>query len=153
VAASDTGPVVGGALGWEVTPRLALEGVASWLDRAEAPESFSAALRVRTGLMRQRSAPFLEGGFGLYRAGIDPGRASIPDFYRRRMVFGDAAHRQTFTDPAFLVGGGWTLFVSRHFSLQPAVEATIVTRDAHGYVLTAGVVRLGYHFEDHPVTP
>jgi hypothetical protein len=43
--------------------------------------------------------------------------------------------------------------VSRHISLQPAVDATIVTRDAHGYVLTGVVMRAGYHFEDHPVTP
>ena len=75
----------------------------------------------------------------------------VPDFYQHRM--GDPTRRQTFTDPAFFTGGGWTFFVSRHIAIQPALEGTFVTRDGRAYPLTSAVVRLGYHFEDHPVTP
>jgi hypothetical protein len=86
----------------------------------------------------------------MYITTIDPASGSVPEFYRTRLD--DPARRETFTDPAFFTGGGWTFFVSRHISLQPAVEWMIVTRGGHGYALTSGTVRLAYHFEDHPVT-
>jgi len=148
---SDTGGTLGGAIGWEVTPRFAVEGLGTWLNRAEASEAFSAAVRARYALIPRQNAPFLEGGYGLYRTTIDPASGSVPEFYKSRM---DKPMRpQTFTDPAFFVGGGWSLFVSRHIAIQPALEGTFVTRDGRGYALTSAVVRLGYHFEDHPVTP
>lgn len=148
---SEAGATLGGAIGWEVTPRLAVEGIGTWLNRPESSETFSAAIRSRYALVPRRSAPFLEGGFGMYVTTIDPTTASVPGFYRNRID--ETARRQTFTDPAFFAGGGWTAFVSRHISLQPAVEWTIVTRGGHGYVLTGAAVRLSYHFEDHLVTP
>jgi hypothetical protein len=148
---SDAGGTLGGAIGWEVTPRFAVEGLGTWLNRAAASEAFSAAIRARYALIPRRSAPFLEGGFGLYRTTIDPTSGSVPDFYMNRID--DLTRRQTFTDPAFVAGGGWSFFVSRHIAIQPALEGTFVTRDGHGYVLTSAVVRFGYHFEDHPVTP
>ncbi len=148
---SEAGATLGGAIGWEVTPRVGVEGLGTWLNRPESSEAFSAAIRARYALMRRPSAPFFEGGFGMYITTIDPASGSIPAFYKNRMD--DPARRQTFTDPAFFVGGGWTFLVSRHISLQPAIEATIVTRDGHGFTLTGAGVRFGYHFEDHPVTP
>jgi hypothetical protein len=150
-ANSEAGATLGGAIGWEVTPRFGVEGLGTWLNRPESSEAFSAAIRARYALMPRPSAPFVEGGFGMYLTTIDPVSGSIPEFYRNRMD--DPTRRQTFTDPAFFVGGGWTFFVSRHISLQPAVEATIVTRDGHGFTLTGAGVRLGYHFENHPVAP
>jgi hypothetical protein len=152
-ATSDAGAIGGGAVGWEVTPRFTLEGAVSWLDRADASEGFGAALKVRTSVGHRRTSPFIEGGFGLYRASIDPVGRHVPEFYQRRIAdYGAGMNRRVFTDPAFNVGGGWTWFLSRHVALQPAIDATIVTRDAHSVVITAATVRLGYHFEDHPVT-
>jgi hypothetical protein len=150
-ANSDAGASLGGGIGWEVTPRLSIEGLGTWLNRAESSEAFSAAIRTRYALVPRRNAPFVEGGFGMYRTTIDPTSGSVPDFYQHRM--GDPTRRQTFTDPAFFTGGGWTFFVSRHIAIQPALEGTLVTRDGRAYPLTSAVVRLGYHFEDHPVTP
>jgi outer membrane protein with beta-barrel domain len=148
---SEAGATLGGAIGWEVTPRFAVEGVGTWLNRPESLDAFSAAIRSRYALLPGRSTPFLEGGFGMYMTTIDAASGSVPEFYRNRLD--DPARRQTFTDPAFFLGGGWNVSVSRHISLQPALEWTIVTRGAHGYALTGAAVRLAYHFEDHPVTP
>jgi Outer membrane protein beta-barrel domain len=148
---SEAGGTLGGALGWELTPRLAVEGLGTWLDRPESPETFSAAIRSRYALVPRRSAPFIEGGFGMFITTIDPARATVPEFYRNRMA--DETRRRKFTDPAFFTGAGWTVVVSRHISLQPALEWTIVTDSGHGYTLTTATLRIAYHFEDHPVTP
>jgi hypothetical protein len=45
------------------------------------------------------------------------------------------------------------VLATRHFSLRPAVEFTVVLRNGDSYTSTAGVLRLAYHFENHPVTP
>lgn len=150
---SATGILAGGALGWEVTPRVMVEGNLTWFDRGDGANAFNAALKARFGLRRQGTSPFVEGGFGLYRMTCDTS-ADVPDFYRRRMVSDTAIiAEQTFTDPVFHLGGGINIFVSRHFSLQPAVEALIVTDDGRAYTLGAASFRIVYHFEDHPVTP
>ncbi len=59
----------------------------------------------------------------------------------------------TFTDPSFILGGGMNIFVTRHIAIRPDVEAMIVRRDSHNYVVTAVVVHIAYHFENHPITP
>ncbi len=147
-----TGATAGGAVGWELTPRVMVEGGGLWLDRREGSHGFNAALKVRAGLTRTGVSPFVEGGVGLYRvttSAVD----GMPGFYRRRMARqGSGLMQQVFTDPVFHVGAGVNVFTSRHLSLQPAVEALIVTRDSHAYTLTAFSLRLAYHFEDHPVT-
>lgn len=147
---SDTGALLGGAVGWELRPRLAVEGSGSWLDRAEGAEGFAAAIKVRAGLARTGVSPFVEGGFGLFR--FSPQQAaSLPGFYRRRL---DASGGlvKPFTDPMFHIGGGVNLFTSRRLAVQPAVEAMVVTRDGHAYTVAAVSLRMAYHFEDHPVT-
>jgi hypothetical protein len=58
-----------------------------------------------------------------------------------------------FMDPSVVIGGGANLFVSRHYAIRPAVDATIVMRDGHTQTVTSAVVHVTYHFEDHPVTP
>jgi len=59
----------------------------------------------------------------------------------------------TFNDPSLVGGGGVEMFVSRHWAVRPEILATVVLRDSRNFVVTTGAVRLGYHFEDHPVTP
>jgi hypothetical protein len=147
---SDTGALLGGAVGWELRPRLAVEAGGSWLDRAEGAEAFAAAINVRAGLARSGVSPFVEGGFGLFH--FSPKQAgSLPDFYRRR-VAARGGLVKPFTDPMFHVGGGVNLFTSRRLAVQPAIEAMVVTRDGHAYTLAAVSLRVAYHFEDHPVT-
>jgi hypothetical protein len=150
-ADSDTGGVAGGAIGWELRPRLTVEGSGLWFDR-HAADGFNAAIKVRTNLGRASLSPFLEAGVGLYH--ISAGApADMPEFYRRRMtVNANGLQPRSFTDPSFHLGTGVTLFASRHISLQPAAEALMVTRGSHGYVMGLFSLRLAYHFESHPVT-
>lgn len=147
---SDGGGMFAGAIGWELRPRLALEGNALWFEPGGGTDGFAAAIKVRAGLVRTGVSPFVEGGFGLFRfsqRNVD----ALPPFYRRRVASG-ATSVEPFTDPMFQVGGGINVFLSRKFAVQPALEAMIVTRGGHAYVVTAASVRLAYHFEDHPVT-
>lgn len=149
-----TGPAFGTALGWELTPKVAIEGSASWLDRGEGADAFSAALKVRAAMFgRDRAAPFVTAGVGMYRATYARNAAEIPSFHRRRMGAVPPVRRLTFTDPALVFGGGVNMFVSRHFAVRPDVEAMIVMRDSQRHVVTTAAVHLAFHFEDHPVTP
>jgi len=149
---SHTAATAGGAVGWELTPRVMVEGSATWLDRREGSHGFNAALKLRAGLTRTGVSPFVEGGIGLYRV-THTASAVMPEFYRRRMLGqGPSQMQQSFTDPVFHAGAGLNVFVSRHLSVQPAAELLLVTRDAHAYRLSAFSLRFAYHFEDHPVT-
>jgi hypothetical protein len=152
-ASSDTGPVAGGAVGWEITPWVAVEGSGSWLDRRRGADAFAADLKALVNLTRPHTVvPFLEGGIGMYRASFDMSRATFPEFYRRRLG-PDAENRQnlTFTDPSFILGGGVNLLVAPHVTIRPDVEAKIVRRDSQNHVVTALSVHLAYHFEDHRI--
>jgi hypothetical protein len=60
---------------------------------------------------------------------------------------------QTFTDPALVLGGGVNVFFNRHIAVRPDLEAMVVMRDSHRYVVTTAAIHLAFHFEDHPVTP
>lgn len=155
-ASSDTGAMTALTMGWEITPRMGIEGTGAWLDRHDGAEAFSGALAFQTSLMRPRPlAPFVEGGFGLHRASFDRTRSTIPAFYADRIaaVSVTGSTTSTFTDPAFFIGAGVNAFVSRHIAFRPQVEATIVTRHSQTYVVTSVAIRAAYHFEDHPITP
>jgi len=153
-ASSETGPLVGGAVGWEVMPWFAVEGSASWLNRDNGAGAFAADLKALIGLAPGRAVmPFVGGGIGLYRASFDHSRGAIPDFYSRRAAMNAAgvATITTFTDPSFIVGAGVNVFLTDHIAIRPDVEAKIVRRDSQNYVVGSIVVRLAYHFERHPV--
>jgi hypothetical protein len=150
---SETGAQVGGTIGWEITPRIAVEGNGTWFDRRNGAEAFAATLAVQAALTRTGPvAPFVEGGFGLYRASFDISRSAVPGFYRDRMTPGAIGYSvtNTFTDPAVLVGAGLNVFATPHIAIRPQVEAWIVTRNSQSYVMTAVAVRAAYHFENHP---
>jgi hypothetical protein len=59
----------------------------------------------------------------------------------------------SFTDPTFAFGAGLNIIATRHVAIRPAIEVTTVFRNRNTFAMTAGVVRVAYHFEDHPVTP
>lgn len=149
---TNTGGLASGAVGWELTPRVAVEGSGTWLDRREGGNGFNAALKVRAGLTRTGVSPFVEGGVGLYRVTYAASDV-MPGFYRRRMPSqGASLMPRSFTDPVFHVGAGLNAFTSRHLSVQPAAEVLLVTRGGHAHTLAAFSLRFAYHFEDHPVT-
>ena len=147
---SDTGLVAGMAMGWEASPLLAFEGSGAWFDRGAGADAFAAALKVQARLRSVRTiVPFVEAGFGLYRAWFDPGSTAIPEFYESRIT----AATRTFTDPAFIFGGGVSLFASRRISIRPDVETMLVRRNGQNYFVTTFAARFAYHFEDRPITP
>ena len=150
---SDTGAMAGGAIGWEITPRVMVEGGALWLDHSSGSDGFNAALKVRAGLKRTGVSPFVEAGVGLYHVSTN-GSDTMPEFYRRRMTADSSSGMttQSFTDPSFHVGAGINVFASRHIAVQPAAEMMVVTRDSQTYTIAAFSCRIAYHFEDHPVT-
>ncbi len=71
-ASSETGPLLGGAVGWEVIRWFALEGSGARLDRPNGADAFAAELKAIVGLPGAHAiVPFVEGGVGLYRASFD----------------------------------------------------------------------------------
>jgi hypothetical protein len=151
-ASDDSGASLGVAVGWELAPRLMVEGSGRWVDRPDADSGFNAALKVRAGLRRADVSPFVEGGLGLYRVSTTA-PDTLPDFYARRVATGMGGQRRAFTDPTFHVGGGVSVFVSRRLALQPSVEAMMARDGGRGFTTTVAAIRATYHFEDHPVTP
>lgn len=151
-----TRATLGGAIGWEVTPRFVFEGRAAWFERPEGDEAFAAAISAHVNLVTPRPVvPFLSAGFGLYWASFGQPLDRLPDFHGRRVdPTKDAigAHA-SFADPSFEFGGGVTVFTSRHVSIRPEVIVTTAFRDGRTYSVASYGVQLSYHFEDHPITP
>jgi hypothetical protein len=152
-ASGDAGPVAGGAAGWELTPWFGVDGNLSWLKTFGDAEAFTTAVNARTHFLTNRAvSPYVRAGFGLYRTSFNSTLTDVPDFYRRRIADAspgyDSSYR--FTDPAWVVGGGLTIFRSHHVAIHPAAEAIVVRRDAQSYVVTSVTVHVSYHFELHP---
>jgi len=153
---SQSGPAVGGAMGWELRPNLAIEGEGAWAEFGYGTTSFADAIKARLRVAGKRHVdPYVSGGVGLYRATFGAEDSAIPGFYLRRMTTpaaGRAAVR-TFTDPTVVGGGGVNVFLNRHVALRPDVEAAFVLRDGRSHVVTTVALHAVYHFESHPVTP
>jgi hypothetical protein len=148
-----TGPEAGGAIGWELTPRFAIEGSGSWIEFGGSRTGFAGALKLRTRLAGERKMdPFVEAGVGLFRASFGPHDA-VPGFYRRRMPATTGTLGAAFTDPTVVAGAGVTLFLKREIAIRPAVEATMAIRGGRTHVVTAVALHGVYYFEHRPVTP
>lgn len=146
----------GGAIGWQVTPTMAIEGTGGWIDSQSSSPWFIAALKAQARLAYAGGTnPYVEGGIGLCRATFDAGQANVPTLYQKRMMEAPETSMMahTFTDPTFAFGAGLNIIATRHIAVRPAVEVTMVFRNSNTFTMTAGVVRLAYHFENHPVTP
>jgi hypothetical protein len=152
---SKVGSLAGGAVGWEVTRWLAVEGIGTWLDRGTGADAFAADLKaIVSPVIARRVVPFLQGGIGLYRASFELPRAEIPDFYRSRLAAAASGMNstKTLTDPSLIVGGGVNLFVRPHVAIRPDIQAKVVRHGSRSYVVTTVAVHLAYHFETHPIT-
>jgi hypothetical protein len=148
-----TGPAFGGAVGWEVTPRFAVDGVATWSEFRDGADAFAGTMRLRVRLAGHRSVdPFVQGGVGLYRAMFEDTDDEMPEFYRRRLDPSSGVSGATFTDPTLVTGGGVSIFLRRWFALRPEAEVTFVIRDGT-HVVTSLFLHAVFHFEEHPVTP
>jgi hypothetical protein len=151
----DRASITGAAFGWEIWPWFGLEGSGTWIEWEKSAHAFTPALTAQLGLLTTgRAVPFVTGGVGLYHVSFDRMDVEMPQFYRERMtamnVLGSAV---TFTDPSVVGGGGVTVFLTRKWTIRPEVLATVVVRDSRSFVVTTAALRLGYHFEGHPVTP
>jgi hypothetical protein len=153
---SSTGIVAGGGFGWRVMPRLSIDTRMAWFDRGDGMDAFSASLGAEVSFNGSSSiSPFLRAGAGVYRLSIDTATAAPPDFYRRRLIAGGSRpdSHQAFTDPAVVLGGGVSIFVTRRVALRPEFETTIAFRNSRSHAVTAIAIQLAYHFEDHRITP
>jgi hypothetical protein len=157
VGSEATQPLLGGAIGWELLPRFSLETTMRWMVPDRGAEAFSALVTAQVQLSpRQTLVPFLTAGAGALRASYDLDNSVIPAFYASRMKEGSgpaSGTRRTFVDPAFVFGGGVSVFASRHVSVRPEVEAMFVHEDGRTRTMTSVAVRVAYHFETHRVTP
>ena len=148
-----TGPAFGGAVGWEVTPRFAVDGVGTWSEFGEGADAFAGTMRLRVRIAGHRSVdPFVQGGVGLYRAMFESTDKEMPEFYRRRLDPASGISGATFTDPTLVTGGGVSIFLKRWFALRPEAEVTFVIRDGT-HVVSSFFLHAVFHFEEHPVTP
>jgi hypothetical protein len=149
VAASpDTSLFGGTALGWEIVPRLSVEGRAMWLPNADRPTDFVALLSAAVPLLPgRRTVPFVSGGIGMYRATVDSRSSDIPEFYARRLPAG--ATRPVFQDVLFSFGAGADLFATSRVAIRPEVSLFAVTADGNRRWMTVYAVSLAYHFEAH----
>jgi hypothetical protein len=142
----------GGAVGWEVTPRFAVDGVGTWSELPDGADAFAGTMRLRVRIAGHRSVdPFVHGGVGLYRAMFESSDGEMPEFYRRRLDPSGLAGA-TFTDPTLVTGGGVSIFLRRWFAVRPEAEVTFVIRDGT-HVVTSFLLHAVFHFEEHPVTP
>ena len=153
VDGSRRGPIFGGTIGWDATPRLSVDGSGTWADYGSGFDGFGASVKARANVAWWgRAVPYVQGGVGLYRASFDRDAPRVPGFYGRRME-GQGARSRTFTDPSIVFGGGFNLSISRTVRLRPDVEIAVVLRDSRRHVVPNYKLHLVYVFEDHPVTP
>ena len=155
---SETGGTVAGTVGWEVTRWFAIEGRGSWFDRGQGASGFSADLGVLVNVVaRRKVTPFVGAGFGLYRASFAGPTSVMSDFYRRRMMQSGnglmPGGHMSFTDPALRIGGGVDVIMARHLAIRPEAAALLVHREAQTEAVAIFGLRVGFRFEDHPVTP
>jgi hypothetical protein len=151
-----TGPTLSGIAGWQLTRWLAFEGRGSWLRREAGADAFAADLGTVVNVVpSQTVTPFVGAAFGLYRVSFDSPAASASDFYRRRMraLSGIAPRNPTFTDPAFRISAGVEILARRNLTIRPEASAIIVRRGGHGQAIAVFGAKVGYRFEDRPITP
>lgn len=156
--AEATGAMAGVLMGWEMRPTFSIEGSASWLDRGPGNDAFTASLAAKMCLGGTRPVvAFAAGGFGLYHYSTGPNSTGVPGFYADRMADtpggGNGRVGHSFTDPAFTLGAGLDLHLSRHIVIRPDVTGIFAFTSSAIHAVPVVGVHFVYHFEDHPVTP
>jgi hypothetical protein len=148
----------GGAVQWELTPHLAIEGAGRWIDRGRESNAFAGEISALFGLAGTRDTwvPYVLAGVGMHRRVFDrqPAAGAAPAFYMRRF---HADHgfgtRQSFTDPTVALGTGVDIALSRTVVLRPDARVLWAIADGRRHPVAVVTVALGYRFEHKPVTP
>lgn len=153
VDGTHSGIAAGGAVGWELTPRVSVEGSAAWFGRGRSAGAFSADFTTHVNVVSPRPiVPFVKAGVGVHHAWFDSVESPIPGFYRDRIVPRPIGTTVTFTDPAVVIGGGFRVWLSDNLALRPEVDARLVVRGSGTHWLTTAALRLAYYFEDRPIS-
>jgi len=153
---SDTAPVVAGTAGWSITRWVTVEARGALYARADDTNGIGADVGALFNLIARRPIrPYLGLGFGLYSATIGTSATDVSHFYRMRMLEtqGGTGTSQTFTDPAWRFSAGVDVIRHRNISIRPEGSVVLVHRNGATDTITTIGVRVGYVFEDHPVTP
>jgi hypothetical protein len=151
-ASPDTTGTFGATVGWELTHRAEIEGVAAWLVQRRGAEAFAADLKLLINLTRPAAiVPYVGGGAGVYRGTFEPVRLAMPAFYQRRAGDIGRTRSMSFTDPSIVMAAGANLFVSRHLSIRPELAVRIVTDRSDTYRVTTATFGLTYHIEEHDI--
>lgn len=152
-----TDATVGGTADWHLMPWIAVEARGSWFRRGSGADAFGADVGALVNIAAgQDVAPYVGVGFGLYRATFDAPTSPMSNFYRRRMGPADGGPGGaglTFTDPALRITGGLNILTRYHLTVRPEASALIVRRDGYGETMAVFGVRIGYRFEERPITP
>ena len=151
---SGVDPALGLSLGWEVTPRLGLEGRGTWFPAPEGASAFAAAFGARMSFESARPIlPFASAGVGFYRATFDSAASgTMPRFYRQRIAQ-PGRLSETFDDFLVTIGAGTELFVSRHIAVRPELTVLLITARSDARAVPLFGVHMVYHFESHEITP
>jgi hypothetical protein len=156
VTASETAPMVSGSAGWGLSRWVLVEARGAWFARGENTHGVNADVGAVVNLISKRqTTPYAGLAFGLYQETTSSSAAEVSPFYRKRMTepAGRPGSQQTFTDPAWRISGGIDFVRHRNISIRPEASVVLVHRNGATDTITTIGVRLGYVFEDHPVTP
>ena len=150
-----TGPAVAAIAGWRLSGWARAEARAAWLARGSGADAFEADLGATFNVIRgPRLSPYVGAGFGLYRASFDSAAAPMSTFYAQRLTRSvPASQQQVFTDPVFRASAGIDWRLTGRIALRPEASALFVRRDGRGETIGLIGLRVGFRFEDHPVTP
>ena len=153
---SDTGLVIAGTADWRITRWVAIEAAGSWFARGRGHHGTGADIGALVNVVpKRRTTPYLGVAFGLYRTTIHSGLDAVPAFYARRMTSNPtvADGPRTFTDPAWRLSAGVDFIRHRNISVRPEASVVLVHRAGATDTITTFAIRLGFLFEDRPVTP
>ena len=149
-ASPNTGGTFGTAIGWELTHRAEIEGVAAWVAERHGSDAFAADLKLLVNLTPPATVvPYLGGGMGLYRGSFRPAQSDIPGFYRRRMNGALPIGTVSYTDPTAVIAAGVNLYFARHFSLRPEANVRLAFDSGDTYRVGTVAFSVVYHVEEH----
>lgn len=121
--------IYGGALGWELTHRFEIQGLAAWFPR-QGSDEFAADLKLLMNVTRPSTlVPYVAGGAGLYQGAFESARAE--------------------TNPTAVVGAGAHLYLRRHLSIRPEGTLRFVIDRSKTHRVATITLAVTYHFEEH----
>jgi len=137
---------------------VAIEGAGSWFARGPGHHGTGADIGVLVNVVPKRqTTPYVGVAFGLHRTTIsqDLDPAAVPAFYASRMASNStvADGPRTFTDPAWRLSAGVDCISHRNLSVRPEASVVLVRRGGATDTIVTVAIRLGFLFEDRPVTP